>query len=81
MKTILRPTLLLCVPLLLTACASSHSLTQNAPPAPTSSWASDQTITRDQQYISDVERIAKRRGVEVVWVNPPNRHLDKTASR
>lgn len=80
MKAMLRPSLLLCVPLLLTACASSYNLTQKTPP-PASSWASGQTIALDHQYVSDVERIAKRRGVEVVWVNPPNRHLDRTASR
>ena len=29
----------------------------------------------DQTYVSNVEYIAKQRGVEVRWVNPPTKHV------
>jgi hypothetical protein len=48
----------------LTACASmdddSASLSPQATP-----------MTSDQLYMAQVEKIARRRGIEVVWVNPP----------
>ena len=30
-------------------------------------------------YMAHVERIARRRGIDVVWVNPPRRSLGKNA--
>lgn len=37
-------------------------------------------MTAEQQYIAYVERIAKRRGIQLTWVNPP-RIEDKAASK
>ena len=28
-------------------------------------------LTEGQAYMSEVERVARRRGLEVIWVNPP----------
>lgn len=81
MNAMYRQTTLLCVPLLLVACAGSAGLTKSSSPAVTPQAIHDASITTDEQYVAEVERIAKRRGVDVVWVNPPSRHLNKTASR
>lgn len=49
----------------LAGCASmDDELTRSGP-------AADQTMTAEEIYIAKVERIARRRGIEVVWVNPP----------
>lgn len=32
-------------------------------------------IDRDAEYIAHVERIARRRGITVQWVNPPNKRI------
>ncbi|WP_394695258.1 hypothetical protein [Pseudoxanthomonas japonensis] len=58
---------------LLAACASSGG-TASAPPP------EQRTMTAEQQYIAYVERIAKRRGIQLTWVNPP-RIEDKAASK
>ena len=33
----------------------------------------------DEAYIAAVERIARRRGIEVVWVNVPRKPVDRKA--
>lgn len=33
------------------------------------------TIVQDVAYVQRVETLASRRGVGVVWVNPPSHHL------
>ena len=48
----------------LAACASMDE--QSARVSPQSP-----TIDRDATYVGRVEQIARRRGIEVVWVNPP----------
>jgi len=35
-------------------------------------------LTRDQLYIAYVERVARRRGIHVMWVNPPQKRLAGT---
>lgn len=37
------------------------------------------TIVQDVAYVQRVETLASRRGVGVVWVNPPSRHVVATA--
>lgn len=37
-------------------------------------------IVQDDAYVARVEEIAKRRGVGVVWVNPPKKRLRQVAS-
>jgi hypothetical protein len=59
---------------LLAACASSGG-TASAPPP-----EQRQQLTAEQQYIAYVERIAKRRGIHLTWVNPP-RIEEKTTSQ
>lgn len=48
----------------LAACASMDE--QSARVSPQSA-----TLDRDAAYVGRVEQIARRRGIEVVWVNPP----------
>ncbi|MBB5015654.1 hypothetical protein [Rehaibacterium terrae] len=35
------------------------------------------SLRQDAEYIAAVERIARRRGVQVYWVNPPQRRSDE----
>lgn len=35
--------------------------------------ATPSLLDRDVEYIAAVEQIAQRRGIEVVWVNPPTK--------
>lgn len=49
----------------LAACASMDE--QSAGVAPPSST----TIDVDDAYVGRVEQIARRRGIEIMWVNPP----------
>lgn len=63
MNTLLRLAVVVSTCGLLVACASSGG-TASAPPT-------QQQLTAEQQYIAYVERIAKRRGIHLTWVNPP----------
>ena len=56
----------------LAACAGTQSRSSYAEPAAMAP-ASAPALSRDDRYIATVERIARRRGIGVVWVNPPNR--------
>lgn len=38
------------------------------------------TVVQDAEYVARVEQLAKRRGVGVVWVNPPKKRLPLVAS-
>ena len=38
------------------------------------------TVVEDDAYVARVEQLAKRRGVNVVWVNPPKKHVQQVAS-
>lgn len=58
---------------LLAACASTSGTVSSPPPA-------QRQLTAEQQYIAYVERIAKRRGIHLTWVNPP-RFAEKTADK
>lgn len=49
---------------LLAGCAGTHQMTSTAPEP-------QRELTREQQYITYVERNAKRRGIHLTWVNPP----------
>lgn len=55
----------------LSACAGSQ--TKSSYVEPSLSKHAVAGMTRDERYVSAVERVAKRRGIEVVWVNPPDR--------
>ena len=47
----------------LVACATTAQAARMSPET--------RTIVTDEAYMSAVEQIARRRGLEVVWVNPP----------
>jgi len=65
MKNIVRPSLLLVIALLLTACAASE-------PRPTGSG-----FHLADSYMQAVERNARNKGMDVVWINAPSRSLVK----
>lgn len=53
----------------LAACSTSGSVARApSPPAPG-------TLTADEAYIAQVEQIARRRGIEVQWVNVPSKRI------
>lgn len=35
-------------------------------------------MDNDEAYIARVEQIARRRGIEVVWINLPRKHVKQT---
>lgn len=49
---------------LLSGCAGTREMTSTQP-------IPQQELTPEQQYIAYVERVAKRRGIQVTWVNLP----------
>ncbi len=68
--------LLFAVPLLLLpGCASTQKTAYRDTPAP-----STQTIVEDARYVALVETMAKRRGTQVVWVNPPKKRVSGTVA-
>lgn len=56
--------------LALTACASMDERSTLAP-------QSHSGYVQDGEYVAAVEYVAKRRGVKVLWVNPPERRVDR----
>jgi len=56
--------------LCLSGCASTHDRRESA-------RAAAPPVTSEQAYISKVERLARRRGLEVIWINPPRTHRDE----
>lgn len=67
MKTFLRPMLGLVFIVVLASCAGSHELSRST--APMAAPASATPMTEDDMYVARIEEIARRRGVQVVWVN------------
>lgn len=57
---------------LLSACAGTREMTSTTP-------AVKKPMTAEQEYINYVERVAKRRGIHLTWVNPPQ--LDDKATQ
>ena len=55
----------------LSACAGTHGVSRAAPPVESRPGA----ITNDGAYIARVEQVARRRGIEVQWVNPPTKRV------
>ena len=79
MKSIVRCVSILLPALLLTACASTPKEAAAPQPA-TSSPVSVHTISKDEAYIAYVERTARRRGIQVMWVNPPDKRLKEASA-
>lgn len=65
--------------LVLAACAGHQSKTAYVEPADPAAMPATLSkhqidgMSRDDAYVSAVERLALRRGIEVKWVNPPDR--------
>lgn len=69
MKTFLRPLLSILPMLLLASCAGTQEFSRSTTPA--AAPAPETPMTKDDIYVARVEEIARRRGVQVVWVNRP----------
>ncbi|GAB3388893.1 hypothetical protein [Lysobacter fragariae] len=57
--------------LMLSACASMEEKSANVQPRKVSS-------VLDDNYVTRVETIARRRGIQVVWVNPPQKSVNES---
>lgn len=57
--------------LALGACASTRSA--YVAPERTTHRPGDVIVVTDDEYVSYVERTARRRGIGVTWVNPPSK--------
>lgn len=58
----------------LSACAGMHEKPDSAYVAP---QRSQSTMDADEAYMAAVERIARRRGIEVIWVHAPRKMVAK----
>lgn len=73
MKPGLRLMVLVLASASIVGCASMQKESAYAPQVrPTS-------VVEDAQYVAKVEQLAKRRGVGVVWVNPPKKRVPLVA--
>lgn len=76
MKTLLRITTLSLGLLLLVGCASTQKTTyRDAQPPQTVGYNEP-----DARYMSIVEGMARQRGIQVVWVNPPRKQAPTVAA-
>ena len=77
MKALLRITTLSLGLLLLVGCASTQKTTYRdaQPPQQTVGYSE-----RDARYMSMVEDMARQRGIQVVWVNPPRKQAPVVAA-
>lgn len=70
MKSMIRLTTLAAASCLLAACASSQEqASYSAPPRVDAPGA----IVTDDAYVAAVERVARRRGIDIQWVNAPTK--------
>jgi type IV pilus biogenesis protein CpaD/CtpE len=75
MKVRVLPVVLSFCVLGLAACASHEQTAAYVEPAAVGGQAQVDRIEVDRAYISKVERVALRRGIDVHWVNAPNRRI------
>ena len=76
MKTLLGITALSLGLSLLVGCASTQKTTyRDAPPPQTAGYTE-----ADARYMSIVEGMARQRGIQVVWVNPPKKKAPTVAA-
>ena len=78
MKTVLQAVFAAAATLVLSACASSGGMA--SAPVGAAPLQGDRIMT-DAEYVAGVERAARERGVEVQWVNPPQKRYLGTALR
>ena len=65
--------LLAAAPLLLGACATTDEMAGG----PAGTLVADTAVVVDEEYVQTVNHIAKKRGLRVVWVNPPTKKVDR----
>ncbi len=67
----------------LTACTGTHQVakTQVQPQQSMPVQAQGDRSVVDTRYVAQVEHVARRRGVEVKWVNPPRKRPAEVARR
>lgn len=70
MKACFRPCLVAAAAALLAACATTSDY------APRLTPSSEIQIRDDDHYIIAVEKAARKRGVGVIWVNPPQVRIE-----
>jgi hypothetical protein len=70
MKACFRPCLAAVAATVLAACATTSDY------APRLTPSSEIQIRDDAEYIIAVEKAARKRGVGVIWVNPPQVRID-----
>ena len=54
---------------MLSACTTTGGMSRAAP--------KESPMTEEERYVAEVERIARIRGIEVVWVNRPEARSDE----
>ena len=74
MKITIRLTTLAAATCLLAACASSREQASYAAPQRVEAPGS---IVTDSEYVAAVERVARRRGIDVQWVNVPTKRTPR----
>lgn len=77
MNALLRTAVLSLSALGLSACAGMHERSGSSYVPP---QRSPSVIEEDHAYVSKVEAMARRRGIDVVWINPPRKQVSKIAS-
>lgn len=77
MKVRTIPVLLSFCVLGMTGCASQQETAAYVEPAAVGGQADPGAIVVDTAYMSRVERIALRRGIDVHWVNAPTKRVAK----
>lgn len=70
MKACFRPCLAVVAATVLAACATTSDYESGLTPS------NDIKIKDDVRYIIAVEKATRTRGVEVIWVNPPQVRID-----
>ena len=78
MKTLLRITTLSLGLLVLVGCASTQKTTYRD--APSSQQQIMEYTGHDARYMAMVEDMARERGIQVVWVNPPRKQAPAVAA-
>jgi len=74
MKVSLRMAVVSVPMLALAACAGSEGMTRSTP---ASEQYAETVADRDAEYIARVEATARRRGIDLTWVNPPRKSVAK----
>lgn len=80
MKTLLRITALSLGLLLLVGCASTQKTTYRDAPSSRPQQQIMEYTGHDARYMAMVEDMARERGIQVVWVNPPRKQAPAVAA-